>query len=72
LGITAQPLKLKIKVKIGAKINKPLLERVGIIISFITSFKPSAKGCSKPQNPTTSGPRRRCTDAINFRSANVK
>jgi len=72
LGITAQPVKLKTKVKIGAKTNKPLLERVGTIISLMTNFKPSAKGCSKPQNPTTSGPRRRCTEAINFRSANVK
>ena len=48
------------------------MEELGMIISFKTSFKPSANGCSKPQNPTMFGPQRRCTEAINFRSAKVK
>jgi len=48
------------------------LEELGIIISFKTSFNPSAKGWSRPQKPTTFGPQRRCTEAINFLSANVK
>jgi hypothetical protein len=36
------------------------------------NFKPSAKGCKKPQIPTIFGPFLRCIEAIAFLSANVK
>jgi len=58
IGIPAQALKLNIKVKNGANKNNFLLDKFGIIISFITNFKPSAKGCKSPHIPTTFGPRR--------------
>jgi hypothetical protein len=54
--IAIHPIKLKNKVKAGAQINKKLLALFGIIISLITNFKPSAKGCKIPQIPTTAHP----------------
>lgn len=71
-GITAHPIKLKYNVKNGAKINKNLLERLGMIISFTISFKASAKGCKTPQNPVIFGPLRLWIEPITRRSANVK
>lgn len=47
-GKTDHPVRLKKKVKIGAKIKLKVLELVGITDSFNSSFKPSAKGCNKP------------------------
>lgn len=44
IGIKAQFSKLKVKVIIGAKINKILLELLGIKISFTKSLKPSESG----------------------------
>jgi len=41
-------------------------------ISLNNNLTASAIACKLPQIPTTLGPRRRWTDAINFRSANVK
>ena len=41
----------------GAKIKITLLALLGIIVSLINSFKPSAKGCNTPKIPTTLGPR---------------
>jgi len=58
-GITAQPIKLKIKVNKGAKIKIYKFELLGKMVSLTNSFKPSAKGCNKPKNPITLGPRRR-------------
>jgi hypothetical protein len=55
-GKTAQPIKLKIKVSIGAIKNMLILELLGNIVSFTNNFKPSAKGCNKPKTPTTLGP----------------
>jgi len=55
-GIANQPIKLKNNVKNGPKTNKNLFALVGIIISLMTSFKPSAKGCKIPQKPTILGP----------------
>lgn len=66
------PIKLKNNVKNGPNKNKNLFAFVGIIISLITNFKPSAKGCKKPYIPTTLGPFRRCIEAIALRSAKVK
>jgi hypothetical protein len=45
---------------------------VGIIISLMINFKPSANGCKIPQNPTILQPRLLCMEAIAFRSAKVK
>jgi len=39
--------------------NKNLFAWYGIINSLINAFNPSAKGCNKPQKPTTFGPLRR-------------
>ena len=64
--------KLKKRVKNGPKTNKNLFDFVGIIISLITNFKPSAKGCKTPQIPVTVGPFLRCIEAIALRSAKVK
>jgi hypothetical protein len=50
---------LKIKTIIGATKKIVALARVGINNSLNISFAPSAKGCNKPQNPTTFGPFRR-------------
>lgn len=70
--MATHPIKLRNKVKLEPKINKNLLALLGIIISLIISFKPSANGCRNPQKPTTFGPFRLWTAAIAFRSANVK
>src|SRR5205085_20207 len=53
----------------GASRNTPLLAAAGMVGSFRTNFKRSAKDCSKPHGPTTFGPRRICTAAQIFRSA---
>ncbi|KAD5508508.1 hypothetical protein E3N88_16211 [Mikania micrantha] len=45
---------------------------LGEIGSFIINLKPPARGCNNPNNPTTSGPFRRCTKAITLRSASTK
>ena len=71
-GITVQFKKLKNKAKIGAKIKIILFALLGIIVSFIRSFKPSANGCKKPKKPTTLGPRLLCMLAIIFLSSKVK
>jgi hypothetical protein len=55
-GITAQPNKLKKRVKMGEITKAKVFALVGITVSFINNFKPSAKGCSKPQKPTKVGP----------------
>lgn len=71
-GITHQPNKLKNSVKIGAKTKLKVLAFVGITVSFNKSLRPSAKGCNKPQKPTTFGPDRICIAPIIFLSANVR
>jgi len=70
--LPAQATKLNINVITGAiiKINK--LALLGKIGSFIINFKPSAKGCNNPNNPTTLGPFLRCIEAITLRSAKTK
>jgi hypothetical protein len=51
-GITDQPKRLNIRVKTGAKTKLKVLAFVGITVSLSRSFKPSARGCNKPQKPT--------------------
>src|SRR6188474_1901654 len=53
----------------GSNKGAPLLEPAGMTGSLNTNFNRSAKDCSKPQGPTTLGPRRICTAAQIFRSA---
>ena len=43
-GITAHAIKASVNVIIGDKIDKNLLELDGTIVSFVSSFIPSAKG----------------------------
>ena len=71
-GKTAQPIKLKINVNIGAIKNIIILELLGNIVSFTNSFNPSANGCNKPKKPITFGPFLLCIIPIIFLSAIVK
>ena len=71
-GKTAQPIKLKTNVNIGAIKNILILELLGKIVSFTNSFSPSANGCSKPKKPITLGPFLLCIIPIIFLSAIVK
>jgi len=71
-GTTARATKLSIDVTTGAILERDKLALLGEIGSFIANFKPSAKGCNNPNDPTTLGPFRRCTRAITLRSANTK
>ena len=47
-GITAQPSRLNTRLIIGARKNRLTVACCGITISFTTSFRASAKGCSVP------------------------
>lgn len=71
-GITDQLVKLTEATIKGASRKIKALDLLGIIISLSSNFKPSTKGCKRPQNPTTFGPWRFCKDAITFLSAKVK
>lgn len=71
-GITAHPIELDVKVVVGAAINIAKFALLGKTVSFNDNFKPSAKGCNKPKNPTTLGPLRRCIEAITLRSKRVE
>lgn len=57
---------------IGAAIKIERLAELGKTVSFNNNFKPSARGCNKPKNPTTFGPLLLCIDAITLRSNSVK
>ena len=67
-GTTAQATSAVMKVSIGAMMNRTPLALDGTIVSFSTSFRPSAKGCSRPNGPTTLGPRRSWIEAQILRS----
>jgi hypothetical protein len=58
-GIIIQPIKATTKVNIGDKIKIIELLLLGITVSFIRSFKPSAPACKIPKVPTILGPRLR-------------
>jgi len=49
----------KTSTQIGAKINRREFDLIGIINFLAASLRPSARGCRRPQNPTTFGPTRR-------------
>ena len=71
-GITAQASIASMKVSIGANRNSTLFAPVGTMVSLSSIFSASAKGCSKPNGPTTLGPRRICIAAKTLRSASVR
>jgi hypothetical protein len=66
---TIIPTSASVKVMIGASRNRPRLAAEGTIVSLRKTFSPSAKLCSRPQGPTTLGPRRIWTAAHTLRSA---
>ena len=68
-GITAQPIRARTKVTIGAIRNTTLLAPVGTMVSLTNSLRPSARGCSSPKGPTVIGPWRSCMAPITLRSA---
>ncbi len=58
-GIILQETILKVKTIMGAAKKITAFARVGTNNSLNISLAPSAKGCNKPQKPTTFGPLRR-------------
>ena len=68
-GITAQAISATVKVMIGAIRNRPRLAADGMIVSLRKTLSPSAKLCSRPNGPTTLGPRRSAIAAQILRSA---
>jgi len=59
-GRTIQNDKLNENVNNGASKKRTRFACVGNTDSFNNNFKPSAKGCKRPNNPTTLGPFLRC------------
>ena len=68
-GITAQAESASTELTSGASRKIALLAGAGMTGSFSTNLSRSAKDCSRPQGPTTFGPRRSCTAAQTLRSA---
>ena len=68
-GMTAQAIIASENVSIGAIRNSSGLLPDGMIVSFISIFSASAKGCHRPNGPTTLGPLRNCIAASTLRSA---
>ena len=68
-GTTAQAIMASEKVSIGASRNSTRLAPAGMTVSFIIILMASAKGCSRPNGPTTLGPRRSWIAASTLRSA---
>jgi hypothetical protein len=67
-GITAQAISASVKVMIGASRNRPRLAEDGMMVSLRKTLSPSAKLCSRPNGPTTLGPRRSAIAAQTLRS----
>ena len=74
-GMTAQAAKAGMSAIMGARRNRILFDLAGMITSFISSLKTSAKGCPSPGNRpkmrTRFGPRRSCIQPMTLRSHNV-
>lgn len=70
-GTTAQDNSAIVKPKTGAIIKIILFECVGIIVSFVNNFTPSANGCKIPPIPVVVGPFLNCIDPSTFLSAKV-
>ena len=67
-GITAQAASANTEATSGASRKTPLSAPAGISGSLSTNFRRSANDCSRPNGPTTLGPRRSCTAAHTLRS----
>ena len=67
-GMTAQAASAHTAVTSGASRKTPLSAPAGITGSLSTNFRRSANDCSRPNGPTTLGPRRSCTAAQTLRS----
>ncbi len=67
-GTTDQAISAVMKVIMGAMRNSTVLALDGTIVSLSSSFSPSARGCSRPNGPTTLGPRRSWMEAQTLRS----
>src|ERR1700761_8479764 len=70
-GITAQEQKASTTATTGARKNSTLLAPAGTINSLKKNLSASAMVCSRPNGPTTLGPRRICTAAQILRSARI-
>ena len=70
-GTTANIIRAKVKAKIGPIKKTVILACEGRIVSLLKSFKPSLKGCKRPQNPTTLGPFLNWIDPRIFLSTSV-
>lgn len=72
MGIGAQEIKAKARAMMGESVNRIGDERVGLVVSFVINFRPSAMGCSRPRGPTKLGPLRSCIYPSSFRSRRVR
>ena len=78
IGVVHRNLSIKdqsneiIKVKMGDNTKIAGLLLLGITVSFMINFTPSAAPCNKPKTPAILGPRRRCIADISLRSNTVK
>lgn len=72
MGIGAQEIRARDRAMIGESVNRIGDERVGLVVSFVISFRPSAMGCSSPRGPTRLGPLRSCMYPSSFRSKRVR
>src|SRR3546814_20388877 len=59
-------------VTIGASRKMTLFDAEGMMVSCRNTLRPSAKLCSRPQGPTTLGPRRSAIAAHTLRSTDRK
>ena len=71
-GTTTQAARAGMMAMTGPRKNRPLLAAVGWITSLVSSFRPSARGCSRPRGPTRLGPRRACMKPSSLRSHKVR
>lgn len=72
IGIGAQDVSARVSAIIGDSVNRMGEDIVGLVASFVISFRPSAIGCSRPIGPTKLGPLRCCMYPRSFRSSRVR
>lgn len=72
IGIGAQEIIDNESAIIGDRVKRIGDERVGFVVSFVISFRPSAMGWSRPRGPTKLGPFRSCIYPSSFRSRRVR
>lgn len=72
IGIGAHEIMDSESAMIGDSVKRIGDERVGFVVSFVISLRPSAIGCSSPRGPTKLGPFRSCIYPRSFRSSKVR